>query len=266
MSDLRGSSIGDGDVEVEVVEAFDEGTLSGFAGAFVDVGGAEIAIGDVVFEDVVDAGEERVADGDGSALSAEAAAEVWFRERPGNTYAHHTRIYTALLLGDLELAEQRLRATLQQLQGESYESYITSFEGILHARRHHRDLALDCVRRAIDSPRSFGHTHHTYYNIACVHAVLGDLPTAMAWLERSVDTGFAAWPFFLVDPHLEHLRDEPAFKRLVAGLEERYRAVERSNPERDGAPRGFGGLRVDAARRRGRVDDALEAERAIEEL
>jgi TolB-like protein/Tfp pilus assembly protein PilF len=162
----------------------------------------------------------------GNFAQAEAAAEVWFRERPGNTYAHHTRIYTALLLGDLELAEQRLRATLQQLPGESYESYITSFEGVLHARRHHRDLALDCVRRAINSPRSFGHTHHTYYNIACVHAVLGDLSTAMAWLERSVDTGFAAWPFFLVDPHLEHLREEPSFKRLVAGLEERYSALE----------------------------------------
>jgi hypothetical protein len=56
-----------------------------------------------------------------------------------------------------------------------------------------------------------------------VHAVLGDLCTAMAWLERSVDTGFAPWPFFPVAPHLEHLRDEPAFRRLVAGLEERYR-------------------------------------------
>ena len=41
-------------------------------------------------------------------------------------------------------------------------------------------------------PRSFGHTHHTYYQIACVYAVLGETDKAMAWLERSVDTGFPA--------------------------------------------------------------------------
>lgn len=45
-------------------------------------------------------------------------------------------------------------------------------------------------------------------------------------MERSVDTGFAAWPYFLLDPHLERLRDEPEFKRLMTGLEKRYGAIE----------------------------------------
>jgi hypothetical protein len=47
----------------------------------------------------------------------------------------------------------------------------------------------------------------------------GEGDKAMAWLERSVDSGFACWPFFLVDPHLESLRGEAEFKRLVADLE-----------------------------------------------
>ena len=76
--------------------------------------------------------------------------------------------------------------------------------------------------RALDSPRSFGHTHHTHYNVACVYAVLQDTDTAMAWLERSADTGFPCWPFFRIDPHLEHLRANPAFTRLVADLESTY--------------------------------------------
>ena len=97
---------------------------------------------------------------------------------------------------------------------------------MLHARRRQTDLALECVRQALDSPRSFGHTHHTYYNIACIYAVLGDTDKAMAWLERSVDTGFPCWPFFRIDPHLENLREEPAFTRLVADLEQTYAALK----------------------------------------
>jgi serine/threonine protein kinase/Tfp pilus assembly protein PilF len=159
----------------------------------------------------------------GDFTRAEEAAEAWFRERPGNMYALATRIVPPLLSGDLQLAEQRLAAALKQLPAEPW---FVTFQGMLHARRGQADLALQCVRRALDSPPSFGHTHHTYYNIASVHAVLGETDKAMAWLERSVDTGFACWPFFRVDPFLESLREEPAFKRLVADLEETYTAVE----------------------------------------
>ena len=93
---------------------------------------------------------------------------------------------------------------------------------MLLARRQQPDLALACVQQALDSPRSFGHTHHTYYQIACTYAVLGDAGKAMAWLERSVDTGFACWPFFQIDPHLEHLQTTGEFTRLIEGLARKY--------------------------------------------
>jgi DNA-binding SARP family transcriptional activator/Flp pilus assembly protein TadD len=159
----------------------------------------------------------------GDFARAEEAAEAWFRERPGNMYALGTRILPPLLSGDLELAEQRLAVALKQLPDEPW---LVTLQGMLYARRGQADVALQCVRLALDSPRSFGHTHHIYYNIACVHAVLGDTGTAMAWLERSVDTGMACWPFFRVDPHLESLREEPAFKQLVADLEQTYTALK----------------------------------------
>jgi len=154
---------------------------------------------------------------------AEGAAEAWFRERPGNMYALATRIVPPLLSGGLELAEQRLAAALKQAPEEPW---LVTFQGMLYARRRQADLALQCVRRALDAPRSFGHTHHTHYNIACIHAVLGETDTAMAWLERSVNTGFACWPFFRLDPYLEGLREEPAFKQLVADLEQTYTALK----------------------------------------
>jgi Tfp pilus assembly protein PilF len=159
----------------------------------------------------------------GDFARGEEAAEAWFQERPGNKYALMTRILPPLLSGDLELAEERLAVALKQVRDEPL---IVTLQGMLYARRRQTDLALQSVRNALDSPHSFGHTHHTYYHIACVYAVLGETDKAMAWLERSVDTGFACWPFFRVDPFLESLREEPAFKRLVADLEETYTSLE----------------------------------------
>jgi Flp pilus assembly protein TadD len=159
----------------------------------------------------------------GDYARAEEVAEAWFRERPGQLYALATRVVPPLLSGDLELAEQRLTTALTQVPDEPW---LVTFQGMVYAGRGQVDLAQQCVHRALDSPRSFGHTHHTYYNIACIHAVLGETDTAMAWLERSVNTGFACWPFFRVDPYLKSLREEPAFRRLVADLEQTYAALE----------------------------------------
>ncbi len=155
----------------------------------------------------------------GDFVRADEAAEVWYRERPSNIYALETRIITALLNGRLELAEGRLATALERLPEEPM--YIV-LEGLLHARRGHIDRALQCARRAVESPRSFGHTHHIYHHVACVHALLGDVDKAMAWLERAADTGFPCWPFFRIDPHLESLRDQPAFIQLMAELEQKY--------------------------------------------
>ena len=105
------------------------------------------------------------------------------------------------------------------------EPLVISLQGIMHAQRNRTGLALECVRRALDSPRSFGHTHHTYYQIACVFAVLGETEKAMAWLDRTADTGFPCWPLFKLDPHLENLRKMPAFQMLVADLEHKYTAL-----------------------------------------
>jgi tetratricopeptide (TPR) repeat protein len=158
----------------------------------------------------------------GDFARAEEAVEAFIRERPGTTYALAYYPQPPLLSGDLEVAEQRLAAALRQLPDEPM---LVSLQGILRARCNQAGFALECVRKALDSPRSFGHTHHTYYQIACVYAVLGETDKAMAWLERSVDTGFACWPFFQVDPHLERLREEPEFKRLVGDLEQKYASL-----------------------------------------
>jgi TolB-like protein/tetratricopeptide (TPR) repeat protein len=159
----------------------------------------------------------------GDFTAGRALAEGWLNERPDNLYALVTAVICQFGTGDLDSAEKGLATALQQLPDEPM---VVALQGILHARRQQTGLALECVRRALDCPRSFGHTHHTYYHVASVYALLGDSSKAMAWLERSAETGFPCWPLFRSDPHLESLRGEPAFERLVADTERKYGALK----------------------------------------
>ncbi len=159
----------------------------------------------------------------GEYTQAEKAAEAWFLERPGNLGALETRVLAPLWSGDLDTAVQRLAVALTAAPDEPL---LLGQQAILHARRGQPDLALQSVRRALESPRSFGHTHHVYHYIASAHAILGDTATAMAWLQRSVAAGWACWPFFRIDPYLENLREESEFTRLMAELEQTYGAFE----------------------------------------
>ena len=92
------------------------------------------------------------------------------------------------------------------------------------------EAAIECARRALDAAHvhSFGHTHHTVYQVACIYAITGDDRQALALLERAVDTGFRCWPFFRVDPCLSRLQRLPEFERYVAEIEAECRQVPSS--------------------------------------
>jgi tetratricopeptide (TPR) repeat protein len=159
----------------------------------------------------------------GDFARAEEAGEAWIREKPGTRYALWFHPMPALMLGRLDVAEQRLAAGLKLFPNEPL---LITLQGMLHARRGESELALQCVRRALDFPHSFGHTHHVYDQISAVYAVLGDTERAMVWLEKSVDTGNPCWPYFKVNPYFENLRGEPRFQRLIADLEREYAALK----------------------------------------
>jgi serine/threonine-protein kinase len=159
----------------------------------------------------------------GDFARAEAAAQLWLKESPTSWLAHSYCPQPPLMSGNLMLAEQRLRAGVELYPGEPL---IISLQALLHARRNEPGPALDCVRRSLEVPITKGHAHHTYYQVACVYAVLGQTAKALAWLQRSVDTGNPCWPFFKLDPHLETVRREPEFLRLVADLEATYSAIK----------------------------------------
>lgn len=145
--------------------------------------------------------------------------ERWRRENPAGKYATYFAPQHAMLTGDRKRAHSLLREAARLMPDEPL---IVSLQAALHAWMGRPEAALRCVSLACANPRSFGHAHHTYYQIACTYSLLKQPELAMNWLERSVDTGFACWPFFLQDPCLENLRGHAPFDLLVSSLQAKY--------------------------------------------
>jgi DNA-binding winged helix-turn-helix (wHTH) protein/tetratricopeptide (TPR) repeat protein len=145
--------------------------------------------------------------------------EVWRAESPGNKYPLYFAPFPAMMTGDWKEASRLMDEALRIVPNEPL---IISLKGLLHALMGNGEAAIDCVTRACSSPKSFGHAHHTYYQIACTLALTGRRETAFEWLERSVSTGFACWPFFLKDSCLASLRGLPEFELLISALQAKY--------------------------------------------
>jgi tetratricopeptide (TPR) repeat protein len=145
--------------------------------------------------------------------------QIWRTESPGNKYPLYFAPYPAMMTADWKEANRLMEEALQLVPNEPL---IVSLQGVLHAMMGNHDAAIECVTRACSSPKSFGHAHHTYYQIAGTLALTGRRETAFEWLERSVSTGFACWPYFLKDPSLASLRSLPQFELLISALQAKY--------------------------------------------
>jgi DNA-binding winged helix-turn-helix (wHTH) protein/tetratricopeptide (TPR) repeat protein len=151
--------------------------------------------------------------------SAREELRAWRAENPGNKYPLYFAPHLAIMTGDWEEAKILLDEAVQLLPEEPL---IVSLQGVFYASTGKEGKALDCLTTACASPKSFGHAHHSHYQIACILAVLGRREAAFEWLERSVSNGFACWPFFLKDPCLKNVRELPAFEVLVSSLQAKY--------------------------------------------
>jgi TolB-like protein len=160
---------------------------------------------------------------DGDLDRAERELDAWAQQSPENKYLLWFRPQPALFRGDLESAKKYIASALTLLPEEPL---MISLKGVLHALHQDSGAALDCVQRALESPRSFGHTHHTHYQIACTYAILGQPGKALEWLERTIDEGFACWPLFQRDPCLRTLHEIPEFRATITRLEREFRQVK----------------------------------------
>jgi DNA-binding winged helix-turn-helix (wHTH) protein len=145
--------------------------------------------------------------------------QTWRAESPSNKYPVYFASQLAMMTEDWHAAKVLLDEAVKILPGEPL---TTSLLGVFYALRGKPERALECLTRACASPKSFGHAHHTYYQVACILALLERPTEAFEWLERSVSTGFACWPLFMKDPWLRNLRGLAEFEVLVSSLQARY--------------------------------------------
>ncbi|HKV64635.1 MAG TPA: winged helix-turn-helix domain-containing protein [Candidatus Acidoferrum sp.] len=145
--------------------------------------------------------------------------EAWRAENSNNKYPVYYAPQLAMMTGDLIEAKMLLDEAARLLPDEPL---IVSLQGVYYASTGLAEKALECLTTACASPKSFGHAHHSYYQIACILALLGRREAAFEWLERSVSSGFACWPFFLRDAYLKNLRELPQFEELVSSLQAKY--------------------------------------------
>jgi TolB-like protein len=150
---------------------------------------------------------------------ARVELQAWRTENPGNKYPIYFAPQLAMMTGDLKEARVLLDEAAELLPEEPL---IVSLQGVFHALTGNDGKALDCLAKACANPKSFGHAHHCYYQLACILALLERRDTAFDWLERSVSSGFACWPFFQKDPCLKNLRELPRFEVLVSSLQAKY--------------------------------------------
>jgi tetratricopeptide (TPR) repeat protein len=90
--------------------------------------------------------------------------------------------------------------------------------GVLAARSGEMGRARELADAVVRNQRSFGHYHHALYDLACIHALLGDAPTALRHVREAAATGFPCLPFFEIDPLLETVRGTAEWSALREDL------------------------------------------------
>jgi len=157
---------------------------------------------------------------------AEVAAKAWLAEVPVWPHAASFAAECALMNRDLDLVAERLAAGFSCLPDDPM---LLSLQSAWYACRGDKTGALECAHKSLESPQPFIHIHHAYHRFAETYAMLGNLDKAMGWLQRAAETGFPCWCYFRLDPHLENLRQLPAFHTLVDGWERKYSALKISH-------------------------------------
>jgi hypothetical protein len=60
------------------------------------------------------------------------------------------------------------------------------------------------------------------YKVAQAYAVLGDKSSALHMLRHSIGGGFFCYPYFMRDPLLQNIRNEPEFQTLMNEARQRH--------------------------------------------
>jgi tetratricopeptide (TPR) repeat protein len=170
-----------------------------------------------LFEAVYHYGRARIAQGEFA-----EAAKLFERAcvlRPEDFQAPHflAQCYTAMGMKEESLATYRKARRLidERLELNPDDARACQLGAGLAANLGENDAAIEYARRALtinpDDPLLL-------YNIACMHALLGNSNDSLDCLEKAVDKGYGQKDWVEHDSDLNSLRELPRFQRILEGM------------------------------------------------
>ena len=152
-------------------------------------------------------------------------------EESGRDISSAWNLYSLALaqiqLGALDAAERTAATASRRFPGDVL---FYPVRALIAALRGDRRRALQQIDLTIKNQKAFGHYHHAQYDVACVHAQLGDVDLAVQWLTDAATNGFPCSAFFARDPLLAPIRSDEHFRKLTADTQaecDRYAALYR---------------------------------------
>ena len=116
-----------------------------------------------------------------------------------------------------------VRNRIVELLKEYPEHSVTnSLAAIFYATEGNKELSNQKIEKAIRTGTSFGHFHHTAYNIGVAYAIMNNHPEAIRWLQNATEDGLPCYTFIANDPYLENLRNNAQFKSLLEKLKKQW--------------------------------------------
>ena len=145
-----------------------------------------------------------------------AYSEMGARLSP-SAWVYHQSAHILVRLGRRDEAAALVEKTCRQFPNDVL---FFPIRGVIAASEGDAARARQEIRLTIQNQKSFIHYHHAQYDIACIHALLGEKDEALRWLTDAAHNGFPCYRFFEIDPVLESIRGEEAFRALMSELRE----------------------------------------------
>jgi adenylate cyclase len=160
--------------------------------------------------------------------------------RGAGAWLYHQLAHCQIRLGRLGAAADTVEKTARQFPNEVL---FFPVRAVIAASERDTARARQQVQLTVQNKKSFIHYHHAQYDIACVHALLGQRDQALDWLSAAAHNGFPCYGFFETDPLLASIREEERFRRLMSELREECAGYARLYEELSRLPSGSADIR-----------------------
>jgi TolB-like protein/tRNA A-37 threonylcarbamoyl transferase component Bud32/tetratricopeptide (TPR) repeat protein len=107
------------------------------------------------------------------------------------------------------------------------DALLTSWEGLLWAKRGEPRKAEQFIRKALKAAKSVLHTHHMWHTAAATYAVVGKPELAVPLLTRAAKNGLPNYPVFRDDQHFQSMHKYRPFLQLLAKVKKETEGFRR---------------------------------------